>query len=59
MGQDDQVRQGAPADVTGSDSFERLLARDIATERRIFWYELAVGAVIAFLLAVYLIFSQA
>lgn len=57
MGQDDQVRKGAAADVTGGDSFECLLARDVAKERRIFWYELAVGATIAFLLLVYLIVS--
>lgn len=43
--------------MTESDGFERLLAQDIAKERRIFWYELAVGAVVAFLLAVYLIVS--
>ena len=43
--------------MTGTDGFERLLARDIAKERRIFWYELAVGGVVAFLLAVYLILS--
>jgi hypothetical protein len=43
--------------MTSSDGFERLLARDIAKERRIFWYEVAVGAVMAFLLAAYLIVS--
>ena len=55
MGQDDQVRKSASSDVTGATSFEPLLARDIAKERRIFWYELAVGAVVAFALLVYLI----
>ena len=57
MGQDDQVRQGAPPDVTGDTSFDRLLARDVATERRIFWYELAVGATVVFLLIIYFIVS--
>ena len=55
MGQDDKVRKGAPSDVTGAGSFEQMLARDIARERRIFWYELAVGAVVAFVLVIYLI----
>ncbi len=55
MGQDDQVRKGASSDVTGTDGFERLLAQDVAKERRIFWYELAVGATLAFLLLAYLI----
>jgi hypothetical protein len=45
--------------MTGNDRFEPLLAQDIAKERRILWYELAVGAVVAFLLAVYIIVSHA
>ena len=57
MGQDDQVRKSASSDVTGATSFEPLLARDIAKERRIFWYELGVGALMAFLLFAYLIVS--
>ena len=32
--------------MTGASSFEQMLARDIAKERRIFWYEVAVGAVV-------------
>jgi hypothetical protein len=56
MGQDDQVRQSAPSDLTGAGSdFQRLLAEDIGKERRIFWSEIAVGAVIAFLAFVYVI----
>lgn len=43
--------------MTGPDSFERLLARDVATERRIFWWEIAVAAVMGFLLLVYLVVS--
>lgn len=43
--------------MTGTDGFERLLARDIATERRIFWYELVVAAAMALLLLVYLLVS--
>jgi len=38
-----------------TDGFKRLLAKDSANERRIFWYELAVGATVAFLLLAYLI----
>lgn len=57
MGQDDQVRKGPPADVTGTTGFKQTLARDIAKERRIFWYELAVGAAVAFALLIYLIVS--
>lgn len=40
----------------GSD-FERLRAEDAGKERRIFWYELGVGALMAFLLVAYLILS--
>ena len=68
MGQDDQVGQGAAADVkagdvtpsdvkTGDSTFAKLQAQDIATEKRIFWSELAVFAVMAFLLSAYFIFS--
>ena len=55
MGQDDKVRKGTPSDVTGAGSFEQKLTRDIAEERRLFWYELAVGAVVAFALLIYFI----
>jgi hypothetical protein len=42
--------------MTGADSdFQRLLAQDIGNEKRIFWSEIAVGAVIAFLAFVYVI----
>ena len=37
--------------------FERLRAADVGKERRIFWYELGVGALMAFLLFIYLIAS--
>jgi hypothetical protein len=58
MGQDDQVGQGEASDVTSAKSdFERLRAEDIGKERRIFWYELGVGALMAFLLFAYLIVS--
>ena len=58
MGQDDQVGQGEASDVTSARSdFERLRAEDAGEERRIFWYELAVGALMAFLLFAYLILS--
>ena len=38
-------------------SFERLLARDRRNEARIFWGELGVLGLIAFLVAVYLILA--
>lgn len=58
MGQNDQVRQGEDSDVTLARSdFERLRAEDIGKEKRIFWSELAVGALMAFLLFIYLIVS--
>jgi hypothetical protein len=42
--------------MTRADSdFQRLLAEDIGEEKRIFWSEIAVGAVIAFLAFVYVI----
>jgi hypothetical protein len=43
--------------MSPSDGFARLLARDIARERRIFWSELAVAGAMAFLLLAYLIVS--
>jgi hypothetical protein len=42
--------------MTGAGSdFQRLLAQDIGKEKRIFWSEIAVGAVIALLAFVYVI----
>jgi hypothetical protein len=38
-------------------SFERLLARDIGREKRIFWSELGVAAVMTFALLAWLIVS--
>jgi hypothetical protein len=58
MGQDDQVGQGEASAVTSAKSdFERLRAEDIGTERRIFWNELGVGALMAVLLFAYMIVS--
>jgi hypothetical protein len=58
MGQDDQVGQGEAADVSPvRRDFERLRAEDAGKERRIFWQELAIGALMAILLFVYLIVS--
>jgi hypothetical protein len=37
--------------------FERLRAEDAGKERRIFWQELAIGALMAILLFAYLIVS--
>jgi hypothetical protein len=40
--------------MTGAGSdFQRLLAEDVGKEKRIFWSEIAVGAVIALLAFVY------
>ena len=42
--------------MTGASSdFQRLLAEDIGKEKRMFWSEIAVSAVIAFLLCAYVI----
>lgn len=43
--------------TSARSDFERLRAEDVGKERRIFWYELAVGALMAFLLFAYLIVS--
>ena len=40
---------------TPDSQFERLLAEDIGQEKRIFWSEVAVVAVMGFLLLAYLI----
>jgi hypothetical protein len=39
------------------NDFEQLRTQDIGTEKRIFWSELGVGALMAFLLFIYLIVS--
>ncbi len=42
--------------MTGAgNDFQRLLAEDIGKEKRIFWSEIAVGAVIALLAFAYVI----
>ena len=56
MGQDDQVGKGETSDMSAArNGFERLMAQDIGKERRIFWSELGVAGLMAFLLLAYLI----
>jgi hypothetical protein len=61
MGQDGKVGQGEAADMTGPEAppprrtFDRLQAEDMANEVRILWSEIAVCAVLALMVAVYLI----
>lgn len=61
MGQDDQVGQGEAPDVTPPDAsppdgtFEKMQAEDMANEVRILWSEVGVCALLALLVAIYLI----
>ena len=56
MGQDDQVGQSQDSDVkSAASAFARLMAEDARQENRLFWSEIAVAAVVAFLVAAYLI----
>jgi hypothetical protein len=58
MGQDDKVGQGQDPNLTPVESiYERLQAEDIAKEARVFWSEVGITAVIAFLAIAYLILT--
>ena len=58
MGQDDQVGQSQDSDLTSAASaFARLMAEDTRQEKRLFWSEIAIAAVMAFLVAAYLILT--
>jgi hypothetical protein len=58
MGQDDKVGQGEDPNIAPDQSiYDRLQAEDVASETRIFWSEVAVAALIAFLAIAYLIFA--
>lgn len=56
MGQDDQDGKGQDSvRLTDDDAFETLTARDIRTERRIFWRELMIIAVTALVATAYIV----
>ena len=56
MGQDDQIRKGEDAaEMTAERTFEMLQTRDARNERRIFWSELVIIAIVALLVTAYLI----
>jgi hypothetical protein len=56
MGQDDKVGQGEDPNIATDQSvYDRLQAEDAASETRVFWSEVAVAALIAFLAIAYLI----
>jgi hypothetical protein len=56
MGQDDQIGQSQDSDLTSAASaFARLTAEDARQEKRIFWSEIGIAAVLACLVAAYLI----
>ena len=58
MGQDDQIGQSQDSDLTSAASaFARLTAEDTRQEKRLFWSEIAIAAVIAALVAAYLILA--
>ena len=56
MGQDDQIGQSQDSDLTSAASaFARLTAEDRRQEKRLFWSEIGIAAVVACLVAAYLI----
>ena len=56
MGQDDQIGQSQDPDLkSAAVAFARLTAADARREKRLFWSEIGIAAVVAFLVAVYLI----
>jgi hypothetical protein len=56
MGQDDQIGQSQDSDLkTAASAFAPLTAEDARKERRLFWSEIGIAAVVAFLVAAYLI----
>ena len=58
MGQDDQVGQSQDSDLkSAASAFARLTAEDTRQENRLFWYEIGIAAVIALLVAAYLILT--
>jgi hypothetical protein len=58
MGQDDKVGQGEdPSVAPGGSVYDRLQAEDVASETRIFWSEVGIAALIAFLAIAYFILT--
>jgi hypothetical protein len=58
MGQDDQVGKSQDSDLkSAASAFARLTAWDARQEYRLFWSEIAIAAVVAFLVAAYLILT--
>jgi hypothetical protein len=60
MGQDDEVGQGPAADMmppdpTPASRFARMQEEDKANEVRVLWSEVAVMALLALLVAIYLV----
>ena len=56
MGQDDQVGQSQDSDLNSpATAFARLTAEDTRRERRLFWSEIGIAAVVALLVAAYII----
>ena len=55
MGQDDQVGESQDSDLTSAASaFAQLTAEDMRLEKRLLWSEIGIAAVVAFLVAAYL-----
>ena len=56
MGQDDQDGKGQGSiEVTADRNFDTLKSRDVRTERRIFWNEVAIILVTLLLVTAYLV----
>jgi len=58
MGQDDQVGESQDSDLKSvASAFARLTAEDMRREKRLLWSEIGIAAVVAFLVAAYLILT--
>ena len=58
MGQDGQVGQSQDSDLKpAASAFARLTAEDARQEYRLFWSEIGIAAVVAILVAAYLILT--
>ena len=58
MGQDDQVGKSQDSDLkSAASAFARLTAEDMRREKRLLWSEIGIAAVVAFLVAAYLILT--
>ena len=58
MGQDDKVGESQDSDLkSAASAFTQLTAEDMRREKRLLWSEIGIAAIVAFLVAAYLILT--